>query len=66
MREHNGRAWLAYHAAFLPRQKRPIAFRKLLMKSPARRRQRNWQAMKADVERYTASLGGKIVKPKVD
>lgn len=57
VREHNGRAWLAWHVAFLPRQKRPIPLRKLMMRPPGRRKAQSWQQIKSAVAGWVSHAG---------
>lgn len=56
---HNERAWLAYHIAGLPRQKKFPPLRRLMMHDRERRPQ-SQQQMQAVARQWTLLLGGKV------
>jgi hypothetical protein len=61
IREHNDRAWLAWHIAYLSRTKKPVALRKLQIKSgSARRKPQSWQQMKTVALMITQAFGGTV------
>jgi len=57
-REHNERAWLAYHTAYLPRAKKPPKLSKLQVREQPRRQTPH--EMLAAARQWTIFLGGKI------
>ncbi len=61
--EHNDRAWLAWHIAFLSRMKKIPSLSRLKVHVPARRRQ-SWQEQMKVVRALNAALGGKEIKEK--
>lgn len=48
-REHNGRAWLAFHIAHLPHQKRPVPLADLMIGSKPGNQPKGWQST-AEIE----------------
>lgn len=56
-REHNDRAWGAWHIAGLQRSKRMPALRKLQIRD---RKPQSWQQMKATAKQLTHMFGGEI------
>lgn len=55
--QHNDRAWLAWHVAYLPRGKHPVKLQKLLMRE---RVVQTPEQMLAIAKSWTLALGGKI------
>lgn len=53
MREHNERAWLAWHVAALPRSKKFPKLEKMLLRTGKKPRQ-TWQEDLAVMERWVA------------
>lgn len=48
-REHNGRAWLAFHIAYLPLQKRAVPLADLMISAKAGSQPKGWQST-AEIE----------------
>lgn len=62
-KEHNARAWLAYHIAALSRTERMPRYEKLLMKQAAK--PADWEKQLANLKAWVVATGGKIiVKPR--
>lgn len=66
-REHNARAWLAFHIAYLPHQKRPVPLADLMIK-PRREPSggsKGWQST-AEIEtvmrRWRFAMAGRPVR----
>ncbi|MBR1193240.1 hypothetical protein [Bradyrhizobium sp. AUGA SZCCT0160] len=56
-REHNDRAWLAWHTAALPRSKKFPALKKLMIRE---RHTQTAEQMLAVAKQWTAALGGEF------
>jgi hypothetical protein len=65
-REHNERAWLAWHVEALRRAKKVPPLKKLYAREPRQRRAQSWQDMQAAAKAWTLLLGGKVVRANKD
>jgi hypothetical protein len=65
VREHNERAWLAYHIATLSRARKIVPLRDLQVR-PRTARQRTWQEQLDALQSWVVATGGKIVHRKMD
>jgi Uri superfamily endonuclease len=57
-REHNERAWLAWHIAYLPRTKKPVKLNDMLS-GKREKRQQTVEEQVSIAMRWTAALAGK-------
>jgi len=56
VREHNERAWLAWHIVAMQKAKRLPKLKKLLIQQPDRRRRQTWQEQMAIMGQWAAVL----------
>lgn len=60
-REHNGRAWLAFHITHLPHQKRPVSLSDLMIRTdaaPAARGQQSGEEIQTMMLRWRFAMAG--------
>ncbi len=57
-REHNDRAWMAWHVAALQRSKKFPQLSKLLVQ---RRKQDNWRKQVEGLKNWVIATGGKVI-----